>query len=232
MDVILLERIEKLGQMGDVVNVKPGYARNYLFPQKKALRASKENLAQFETQRQQLEADNLARKSEAEDMAGRMDGLHVVIIRSAGESGQLYGSVNARDIAAEVGSAGFTINRSQVVIERPVKMLGLFDIRVKLHPEVDSSVTVNVARSEDEAEQQRKLGRAVISQEEEDRQAEEEAREAAAAAAEEMFEPEAQERAAEEIAQTVEEEIAEGDEAPADETAEPAADAESEEKPE
>ncbi|HAA91320.1 MAG TPA: 50S ribosomal protein L9, partial [Rhodospirillaceae bacterium] len=190
---------EKLGQMGDVVSVKPGYARNFLFPKKKALRASKGNLEHFESQRKELEAENLQRKSEAEDIGGRMDGLQVVIIRSAGEAGQLYGSVNARDISDAVSEEGFKISRNQVVIDRPIKMLGLFDIRIRLHPEVDSSVSVNVARSEDEAEQQRKLGRAIISQEEEERQAEEEARLAAAQAAEEMFDPEAQERAAAEL---------------------------------
>lgn len=222
MDVILLERIEKLGQMGDVVSVKPGYARNFLFPKKKALRASKGNLEHFESQRKELEAENLQRKSEAEDIAGRMEGLQVVVIRSAGEAGQLYGSVNARDIADAVTEGGFKIARNQVVIERPVKMLGLFDIRVRLHPEVDASVSVNVARSQDEAEQQRELGRAIISQEEEERQAEEEARLAAAQAAEEMFDPEAQERAAAELAESEDEEAAdaeapEGDEATAEE---------------
>ena len=199
MEVILLERIERLGQMGDVVSVKPGYARNFLFPKKKALRASKGNLEHFEDQRKELEADNLARKSEAEDIARRMDGLQIPIIRSAGEAGQLYGSVNARDIAEGVIESGFKVSRNQVVIERPIKILGLFDIRVRLHPEVDTAIKINVARSKDEAEQQKKLGRALLSQEEEERQANEITEEAAVIAAETMFDPEAQARATEEL---------------------------------
>ena len=199
MEVILLERIERLGLMGDVVSVKPGYARNFLFPKKKALRASKGNLEHFEDQRKELEADNLARKSEAEDIARRMDGLQIPIIRSAGEAGQLYGSVNARDIAEGVIESGFKVSRNQVVIERPIKILGLFDIRVRLHPEVDTAIKINVARSKDEAEQQKKLGRALLSQEEEERQANEITEEAAVIAAETMFDPEAQARATEEL---------------------------------
>ena len=205
MEVILLERIERLGQMGDVVSVKPGYARNFLFPKKKALRASKGNLEHFEGQRKELEAENLALKGEAEDIARRMDGLQISIIRSAGEAGQLYGSVNARDIAKGVIESGFKVSRNQVVIERPIKVLGLFDVRVRLHPEVDTTIKINVARSKDEAEQQKKLGRALLSQEEEERQAEERqtneiTREAAVIAAETMFDPEAQARATEELA--------------------------------
>jgi len=186
MNIILLERIEKLGQMGDVVKVKGGFARNYLLPKKKALRATKENLAYFETQRQQLEAENLKHRDEAQKVADKLDGLKVVVIRSAGEGGQLYGSVNARDIATAVTEAGFTIQRSQVVLERPVKSLGLFDLRVRLHPEVSAIVTANVARSAEEAAEQERLGHAILSTEEtEAREAE-----AAAAAAEAMFEPE------------------------------------------
>lgn len=201
MDVILLERIEKLGQMGDVVKVKPGYARNYLLPAKKALRATKEKLTYFETQRQHLEADNLKRRGEAEAVAGKLDGLKVVVVRSAGDSGQLYGSVNARDIADAVSAAGFTIGRSQVVIERPVKSLGLFDFRVRLHPEVSATVNVNVARSEEEAAEQERLGRAVLGLDAE-LQAEEEAERAAAAAeAEAMFEPEVAEKAVAELSE-------------------------------
>lgn len=203
MDVILLERIEKLGQMGDVVSVKPGYARNFLLPTKKALRATKENLAFFETRRQQLEAENLKRRDEAESVATKLDGLKVAIIRAAGESGQLYGSVNARDIAAAVTEGGFTIQRNQVVIDRPVKTLGLFDIRIRLHPEVASSITLNVARSEEEAAEQERLGRAVLSTD-----AEEAAAEEAQAAAGEMFDPEATEQ--EKIAAAEPERIAEG----------------------
>jgi len=213
MEVILLERIEKLGQMGDVVSVKPGYARNFLFPKRKALRASGSNIEHFEGQRRELEAENLARKSEAENIAGRMDGLQIPIIRSAGEAGQLYGSVNARDIAEGVIESGFKVNRNQIVIDRPIKMLGLFDVRVRLHPEVDATINVNVARSQDEAEQQNKLGRALLSQEEEERQADEEAREAAALAAEAMFDPEAQARAAKELAESDDDENASASEA-------------------
>ena len=156
VQVILLERVEKLGQMGQVVDVRPGYARNFLLPQKKALRATKENLAYFETQRTQLEAQNLARKSEAEQVGQKLDGITVVIIRQAGESGQLYGSVTARDIAQGVTDAGFTVARGQVVLERAIKTLGLHKTRVVLHPEVSVGVTVNVAQSAEEAEMQAK----------------------------------------------------------------------------
>src|ERR1700752_4212178 len=145
--VVLLERIEKLGQMGQVVNVKPGYARNYLLPQKKALRATKDNLAYFEKQRVQLEAANLERKKDADQVAQKLEGLSVVIIRQAGESGQLYGSVNARDIADAVTATGFTVTRGQVVLDKPIKTLGLYKLRVVLHPEVSVQVTSNVAQS-------------------------------------------------------------------------------------
>ncbi|HTZ78739.1 MAG TPA: 50S ribosomal protein L9 [Stellaceae bacterium] len=156
MQVILLERVEKLGQMGQVVDVKPGYARNFLLPQKKALRATKDNLAYFDKQRAQLEAQNLARKGDAEQVAQKLDGLSVVIIRQAGESGQLYGSVTARDIATAVTEAGFTISRGQVVQEKAIKTLGLYKQRVVLHPEVSVTVTINVAQSPEEAEMQAK----------------------------------------------------------------------------
>ena len=152
--VILLERVESLGQMGDVVRVKPGFARNFLLPQKKAMRATKENLAVFEKQRAQLEAQNLARKGEAEQVAGKMAGLTVVIIRQAGETGQLYGSVSNRDIADAVTAAGFTVERRQVLLLQPIKALGIHATRVSLHPEVDVEVKVNVAQSEDEAKVQ------------------------------------------------------------------------------
>jgi large subunit ribosomal protein L9 len=154
--VVLLERIEKLGQMGQVVNVKPGFARNYLLPQKKAMRATKANLAYFETQRAQLEAANLKRRSEAESVAGKLDGLRVVVIRQAGESGQLYGSVSSRDIAQAVTDAGFTVERHQIVLDHTIKTLGLHPVRVALHPEVAVTVTVNVAQSPEEAEMQEK----------------------------------------------------------------------------
>lgn len=151
VDLILLERVEKLGQMGQIVKVKPGYARNYLLPQKKAMRATKENLAYFETQRAQFEANNLQRKSEAEEIAERMEGLAVILIRQAGESGQLYGSVAARDIAEAITEAGYTVNRQQIVLDRPIKTIGLHPVRVMLHPEVGVTVTANVAQSEEAA---------------------------------------------------------------------------------
>jgi len=151
IELILLERVENLGQMGQVVKVRPGYARNFLLPQKKALRATKENRAYFETQRSQLEAQNLKRKGEAEQVAAKLDGTHVVVIRQAGESGQLYGSVSARDIAEAVTAAGFSIARSQVVLDRPIKSLGLYKTRVVLHPEVSATVTANIAQSPEEA---------------------------------------------------------------------------------
>ncbi len=154
VDLILLERVDKLGQMGQIVKVKPGYARNYLLPQKKAMRATKENLAYFETQRTQLEANNLHRKSEAGDVAGKVEGLTVPLIRQAGESGQLYGSVAARDIAEAVTKAGFTVDKRQIVLDRPIKTLGLHRLRVMLHPEVAVTITANVAQSEEGARMQ------------------------------------------------------------------------------
>jgi large subunit ribosomal protein L9 len=156
LDVILLERVENLGQMGQVVKVRPGYARNFLLPHKKALRATKDNLALFEAQRAQLEAQNLTRKKEAEQVAAKLEGLSVVVIRQAGESGQLYGSVSARDLADAVTAAGFTIARGQVVLDKPIKTLGLFPLKVVLHPEVAVQVTANVAQSAEEAEMQAK----------------------------------------------------------------------------
>jgi large subunit ribosomal protein L9 len=154
VELILLQRVEKLGQMGDVVKVKPGFARNFLLPQKKALRANKDNLAIFEKQRAQLEAQNLKRREEAERVAERVGGLSVVIIRQAGESGSLYGSVSARDISDACTAAGLTIDRQQVILEHPIKTLGLAKVTVALHPEVSIPVTVNVARSPEEAERQ------------------------------------------------------------------------------
>ncbi len=162
MEVILLERVAKLGQMGEVVNVKPGYARNYLLPRKKALRATEENKKLFESRRAQLETQNIARKSDADRVAGKMQGLAVVLIRQAGEAGQLYGSVNARDIAAAVKDAGFTVDRQQVELNVPIKTLGLVKVPVHLHPEVTIGVTVNVARSTDEAKIQARTGAAVV----------------------------------------------------------------------
>jgi len=168
MDVILLERIEKLGQMGDVVSVKPGYARNYLLPQNKAVTASEENKAHFESQRAQLEAQNLEKKSDAEAVGEKMDGTFVVMVRQAGDAGQLYGSVNARDIANGLVDAGYTVGRNQVSLEEPIKSIGLHTVSISLHPEVSVSVTANVARSEEEAEIQEQTGEAVVSTEEEE----------------------------------------------------------------
>jgi large subunit ribosomal protein L9 len=154
VELILLQRVEKLGQMGEVVKVRPGFARNFLLPQKKALRASKDNMARFEEQRVQLEAQNLKRREEAERVAERIGGLSVVIIRQAGESASLYGSVSARDIAEATTAAGLTVTRSQVMLEHPIKTLGLARVRVELHPEVSIPIIVNVARSQEEAERQ------------------------------------------------------------------------------
>jgi large subunit ribosomal protein L9 len=154
MQVILLERVEKLGQMGDVVRVKDGFARNYLLPKKKALRATKQNRSYFETQRAQLEVRNLERKSEAEGVAGKLEGKRFVLLRQAGDRGQLYGSVSPRDIADVVGAGGFTVSRSQVPLDKAIKTIGLFPVAIVLHPEVRVHVTINVARTEDEAERQ------------------------------------------------------------------------------
>ena len=154
MQVILLQRIGRLGQMGDVVKVKDGFARNYLLPQKKALRATKENLAHFESQRSQLEATNLEQKKEAEAVAAKLTGKTFTAIRSAGDTGQLYGSVSTRDISDVVTTGGFTIDRRQVVMDKPIKTLGLHETKIALHPEVIVKVTLNVARSQDEAEKQ------------------------------------------------------------------------------
>jgi large subunit ribosomal protein L9 len=154
MEVILLERVGRLGQMGDVVKVKDGYARNFLLPQGKALRATAANRETFEGQRVQLEARNLELKTEAEGIAGRLDGQSFVSIRQAGDTGQLYGSVSTRDIADAVTAGGFAIDRRQVLLDRPIKALGLHEIRLALHPEVVVKVSINVARSNDEAERQ------------------------------------------------------------------------------
>jgi large subunit ribosomal protein L9 len=154
MQVILLERIGRLGQMGDVVNVKDGFARNFLLPQGKALRATKANRERFEKERAQLEARNLELKSEAEAIAVKLQGQSFIVLRQAGDSGQLYGSVATRDIAAVVTEGGFSIERRQVMLDRPIKTLGLHDVRIGLHAEVEPHVTINVARSPDEAARQ------------------------------------------------------------------------------
>ncbi|WP_120500942.1 50S ribosomal protein L9 [Roseovarius sp. EL26] len=154
MQVILLERVAKLGQMGDVVDVKPGYARNYLLPQHKALSASERNIADFATRKAQLEANNLETKKEAEAMAEKLTGQQFVVIRQASDSGALYGSVSTRDAADAAIADGFTVDRKQVALARPIKELGLHDVIVTLHPEVDATIILNVARSEEEAELQ------------------------------------------------------------------------------
>ncbi|MBO6604879.1 MAG: 50S ribosomal protein L9 [Roseicyclus sp.] len=154
MDVILLERVAKLGQMGEVVSVKEGYARNYLLPQKKALRANESNLKAFETQKAQLEAQNLETKAEADKMGEKLAGQQFVVIRSASDSGALYGSVTTRDAADAATADGFTIDRKQVALSRPIKELGLHTVHVILHPEVEVDITLNVARSVEEAELQ------------------------------------------------------------------------------
>jgi large subunit ribosomal protein L9 len=156
MQVILLQRIGRLGQMGDVVNVKNGYARNFLLPQKKALRATDENRKVFEGRRAQLEAANLEHKKEAEAVASKLEGKSFVLIRAAGDTGQLYGSVSTRDVAEVITAGGFTVDRNQVVLEKPIKALGVTAAKVQLHPEVLSNITLNIARSQDEADKQSK----------------------------------------------------------------------------
>jgi large subunit ribosomal protein L9 len=154
MDVILLERIAKLGQMGEIVSVKPGFARNFLLPQGKALRANEANKAVFEAQRAELEARNEERKSDAEKIKDALDGNSYVLIRSAGQTGQLYGSVSPRDIAAVLDENGFKVSRNQVNLTNPIKVIGIHALEIALHPEVNAEISVNVARSEDEAERQ------------------------------------------------------------------------------
>ncbi len=165
MEVILLERVAKLGQMGEVVRVKDGFARNFLLPRGKALRATKDNRARFETQRAQLEARNLAAKGEAQGVGEKLDGQSFVIIRQAGEMGQLYGSVATRDIAEVIEAGGFTVSRQQIVLNTPIKTIGLHQVPVHLHPEVEATVTINVARSPEEAERQAR-GESVLTREE------------------------------------------------------------------
>ncbi len=156
MDVILLERIGRLGQMGETVKVKDGYARNFLLPQGKALRANEANKKKFEGQRAQLEAQNLERKNEAEAVAAKLNGESFIVVRSAGETGQLYGSVSTRDIADIISANGFTLHRNQVELNHPIKTIGLHEVSISLHPEVQVQVTVNIARSTEEAERQAK----------------------------------------------------------------------------
>jgi len=183
MQVILLERVEKLGQMGDVVKVKDGFARNFLLPKKKALRATKSNRDYFETQKAQLEARNLERKSEARKVAEKLEGKSFILLRQAGDRGQLYGSVSPRDIAEAISTGGFSIERTQVPLDHAIKSIGLHPISVVLHPEVRVHVTINVARTVDEAERQARGEDVLV-----ERTAEEEAAAEAAANAEALFE--------------------------------------------
>ena len=183
MEVILLERVGKLGQMGETVRVKDGFARNFLLPKRKALRATSENKARFETMKVDLEARNLERKDEADKVGGKLNGQSVVVIRQASETGQLYGSVSTRDIAGMLGDAGFSVDRTQVVLNAPIKAIGVHQVPVALHPEVEVTVTVTVARSADEAERLAR-GEDVISRR--DRDEEEDVR----ASTEAFFEPE------------------------------------------
>ena len=181
MQIILLERVEKLGQLGDVVTVKPGYARNYLLPTGKALRANKANLEKFEAERADREARNADAKATAESQAKGMDGLTVALVRAASEMGQLFGSVSSKDIAEAVSAAGHELDKRQVKMDKSIKTLGLFPVRVSLHAEVDATVTVNVARSLEEAETQAKTGQAVVTRDDDD---EDEAQEEIVTAAE------------------------------------------------
>jgi large subunit ribosomal protein L9 len=163
VELILLQRVEKLGQMGEVVKVKPGYARNFLLPQAKAVRATKANRERFERERVQLEAQNLKRREEAERVAERVQGLAVVLIRQAGDSGSLFGSVTSRDISDAATASGLTIDRSQVLLQQPIKVLGISSVRVALHPEVAIDIKVNVARSVEESEKQAR-GEAIVAE--------------------------------------------------------------------
>jgi large subunit ribosomal protein L9 len=169
MKVILLERVERLGALGDTVNVKDGFARNFLLPRHKALRATEANLKVFEGQRHEIEARNAKAKTSAEADAGKLDGSSYILIRQAGESGQLYGSVSGRDVADAIQAEGGKADRSQVILDKPIKTLGLHEVKVRLHPEVTVTVTINIARSQDEAERQARGENVISSQFEEDR---------------------------------------------------------------
>lgn len=184
MEVILLERVEKLGAMGEVVNVKSGFARNFLLPQQKALRATKANMARFEAEREYLEARNAENRDRAADDGTKLDGNNYIVIRNAGETGQLYGSVNARDIAEVMEGA---VKRNMVKLETPIKSLGIHDVEIKLHPEVSAMITINVARSKDEAERQAKGEDVIAMQMAEDRADSESGAAERAAIAAEMF---------------------------------------------
>ena len=196
MQIILLERVEKLGQMGDVVTVKPGYARNFLLPRGKALRANKANLEKFESEKAELVARNDQAKGEAMTLAASLDGVAVSIVRAASEMGQLFGSVNARDISAALVEAGHNVDRRQIVMDKAIKTLGLIDMRVNLHAEVSVNITLNIARSLEEAETQLASGKAVIASELLDE--EDDAPQAEAVAEEAVAEEAAAEEASEE----------------------------------
>ena len=165
MNIILLERIDKLGQIGDLVSVKSGYARNFLLPQGKAVFASKENIKIYEDQKAQLEGENIKRKKEAQDLANKLNFEEIVIIRAASESGQLYGSVSAKDIAQEVTNAGLIIDKSQVILNKTLKTLSFEDVLLRLHPEVNIKIKLNIARSIEESKEQSKSGKAIITTE-------------------------------------------------------------------
>ena len=188
MEVILLERVAKLGQMGDVVRVKDGFARNYLLLKGKALRATKENKSRFDTMKVELEARNLEQKSEAEKVAGKLDGQSFTVLRQAAEGGQLYGSVSPRDLAELVSAKGFSLNRSQIALHNPIKTIGMHKVPITLHPEVEVSITVTVARNADEAQRLARGEDISVARDEA-----EEAAEAAQAAADAFFDPEAAE---------------------------------------
>jgi large subunit ribosomal protein L9 len=183
IQVILLERVESLGQMGEVVKVKPGYARNFLLPRNKALRATKDNIAYFEGQKKVLEAENLKRRDEAEKVGKKLNGTKASIIRQASEAGQLYGSVSARDIADAVVEQGFKVDRNQVRMDRAYKLLGLYPVKINLHPEVTVEVTINIARSAEEAKIQEERGEALITKRDDEEAASAAARAEKAAAA-------------------------------------------------
>jgi large subunit ribosomal protein L9 len=191
MEVILLERVAKLGQMGDVVRVKDGFARNYLLPRRKALRATEENRARFQSMKIELEARNLQQRGEAEKIAQKLDGQSFMVLRQAAEGGQLYGSVSPRDLAGLIGARGFAIDRSQIALNTPIKMIGMYKVPLSLHPEVEVTVSVTVARNADEAERIKRGEDVTVLREE----AEEEA-EAAIAGADAFFDPEVAEREA------------------------------------
>ena len=183
MEIILLERIEKLGTIGDVVTVKDGYARNYLLPNKKALRANEANRKVFEANRAKIEADNAAKRGEAEKHSENVEGKSVVLIRASSNAGHLYGSVSVRDIVDALNADGANVSKSMIVLERPIKTIGVFDVKVALHPEVAVTVKVNVARSPDEAERQAKGENVIAAAQAADKAADDEAAKEIAAAA-------------------------------------------------